>query len=200
MPVQELVAPARSRRLTLGTASNARLCAGTRPFRRTWASAELPVAVNLVVDRRPWSRRRREFYERGCVRGDQRSVAKRPTDQFTPNPGPKSARGRSLYRQYLQELTPAAGTGLATRERVFRLAGRWQSVREVLSARALSDSLVNSRPRMVPLSSPSRSGLSSVESESKPGLDSRLEHIPNHRRQLAVEPLEGHFTRQFFRP
>ncbi len=42
--------------------------------------------------------------------------------------------------------------------------------------------------------------MSSFESKSKRGLDSRLEHVPDHRGQLAIEPFEEHLTRQPIRP
>ena len=41
---------------------------------------------------------------------------------------------------------------------------------------------------------------SSFRSDSKRGLDLRLEHVPDHRGQVAVKPLEEHLTRQLIRP
>ncbi len=42
--------------------------------------------------------------------------------------------------------------------------------------------------------------MSSSEYESRHRLDSRPEHVPDHRGQLAVRPLQEHATRQFVRP
>ena len=53
---------------------------------------------------------------------------------------------------------------------------------------------------MVPLFGSSCTRPSSIECESERGLDSRLEHVPDHRGQLAVEPLVEHLTCQLFRP
>ena len=45
-----------------------------------------------------------------------------------------------------------------------------------------------------------RVDLRSTEFHSDQGLDSRLEHVRDHRRQLAIEPFEEHLTRQLVRP
>jgi len=90
--------------------------------------------------------RKESGYEEGFDRGDQRSVASLATIQFTLNPGPESARGCSFYRKCLQGFTAAARRGRAARERVSGRLARRTAVSGVLSAPALSVSLVNSRP------------------------------------------------------
>lgn len=57
--------------------------------------------------------------------------------------------------------------------------------------------------RRAPILSPSPTHqvwVSSFASELRPRLDFRLEHVPDHRAQLAIEPLEEHRMCQLLRP
>ncbi len=87
-----------------------------------------------------------EFHSEGLRWEGQGSVANLATVQFTQNPGRASARNCSLYREDSQDVAAAIRLGPEARERVSVRLARRGDASGALSAPALSDSLVNSRP------------------------------------------------------